>query len=244
MSTSPAPAPSAPVTPLSDNEIYERIVSAILDHRLQPGTKLVEDKLGTAFGVSRTRIRPVLVRLANEQIVTLTPNRGACVAQPTEQEAHEVFEARRVVEPPLLERFMAVATADDIAALARFISEEEAARESGDLRHAIRMSGDFHLAIAERSGQQTLGRILRELVSRTSLILMTWGPVGLSATSARAGSCGCLEHRAVLDAIRLRDVQAATRLMREHLGHLEAQLQFEPAPPTTPDLIALFGQAA
>ncbi|WP_394788138.1 GntR family transcriptional regulator [Rhodoferax sp.] len=234
----------SPQAAISDNEIYERIVSAILDHRLQPGTKLVEDKLGTAFGVSRTRIRPVLVRLANEQIVTLTPNRGACVAQPTEQEAREVFEARRLVEPPLLERFMALATADDIAALTRFITEEEGARASGDMRHAIRMSGDFHLTIAERAGQQTLGRILRELVSRTSLILMTWGPVALTATNVRAGACGCLEHRAVLDAIRLRDVAMATQLMREHLSHLEAQLQFEPAPITSPDLIELFGHAA
>ena len=233
--------PSVPA--LSDTEIYERIVSAILDHRLQPGTKLVEDKLGAAFGVSRTRIRPVLVRLANEQIVTMTPNRGACVAQPTEQEAREVFEARRLVEPPLLERFMGVATQGDIAALAHYIDEEENARASGNLQHAIRMSGDFHLAIAERAGQQTLGRILRELVSRTSLILMTWGPVALSASSARAGACGCLEHRAVLDAIRLRDSQAATRLMREHLSHLEAQLQFAPEPTTSPDLTELFGQA-
>ncbi|MCX7277533.1 MAG: GntR family transcriptional regulator [Burkholderiales bacterium] len=239
LTVTPSPAPA-----LSDNEIYERIVSAILDHRLQPGTKLVEDKLGAAFGVSRTRIRPVLVRLANEQIVTITPNRGACVAQPTEQEAREVFEARRLVEPPLLERFMALATADDIATLTRFISEEEAARESGDLRHAIRMSGDFHLLIAERAGQQTLGRILRELVSRTSLILMTWGPVSLSASSARAGACGCLEHRAVLDAIRLRDVKEATRLMREHLSHLEDQLQFQTVSASAPDLIELFGHAA
>jgi DNA-binding GntR family transcriptional regulator len=226
------------MTTLNDNEIYERIVSAILDHRLQPGTKLVEDKLGSAFGVSRTRIRPVLVRLANEQIVTMVPNRGACVAQPTEQEAHEVFEARRVVEPPLLEHFMAVATADDIAVLTRCINDEEAARAGGDLRQAIRLSGDFHLGIAERAGQQTLGRILRELVSRTSLILMAWGPTHNTV------SCGCLEHRAVLDAIRLRDAAAATRLMRDHLGHLEAQLDFSPAPSTGFDPVAVFGKVA
>ena len=83
---------------LSENDIYERMVATILDHRLSPGTKLVEDKLATAFGVSRTRIRPVLVRLANEQIVTLTPNRGAMVAQPTQTEAREVFEVRRMIE--------------------------------------------------------------------------------------------------------------------------------------------------
>ena len=87
---------------LTENDIYERMVETILDHRLPPGTKLVEDRLATAFGVSRTRIRPVLVRLANEQIVTLTPNRGATVAQPTEAEAREVFEVRRMIEPGLL----------------------------------------------------------------------------------------------------------------------------------------------
>lgn len=232
------------MTPLSDSAIYERIVSAILDHRLQPGTKLVEDKLGTAFGVSRTRIRPVLVRLANQQIVTLTPNRGACVAQPTEQEAREVFEARRLVEPPLLERFMAIATPSDIAVLAHFITEEEAARATGDMRHAIRMSGDFHLAIAERAGQHALGRILRERVSRTSLILMAWGPVNLTDPNSWVDGCGCREHRSVLDAIRLRDVEAATHLMREHLAHLEAQVHFGVVATTSPDLIALFGQAA
>ena len=59
-----------------------------------------------AFGVSRTRIRPVLVRLANEQVVTLTPNRGAAIAQPTAQEAREVFEARRLIEPRLVELFI------------------------------------------------------------------------------------------------------------------------------------------
>ena len=113
-----APPVASDVTgQLSDNDMYDRMVSAILDHRLPPGTKLVEDKLAAAFGVSRTRVRPVLVRLANEQVVTLTPNRGASIAQPTPQEALEVFEARRLLEPRLVELFIANATDADIAAL-------------------------------------------------------------------------------------------------------------------------------
>ena len=133
-----SPAPEAPGQ-LSDNEMYDRMVSAILDHRLPPGTKLVEDKLAAAFGVSRTRVRPVLVRLANEQVVTLTPNRGASIAQPTPQEALEVFEARRLIEPRLVELFIANATDADIAALRSCIDEEESARASGDMRRAIRL---------------------------------------------------------------------------------------------------------
>ena len=157
-----------------DDDIYERMISAVLDHRLPPGTKLVEDRLAEAFGVSRTRIRPVLVRLANEQVVTLTPHRGATIAEPTEQEAREVFEVRRLIEPTLVERFVAQASAADVQVLAKRIREEEAARLAGDMRRAIRLSGDFHLHIADCAGHNTLGRILRELVSRTSLILMAY----------------------------------------------------------------------
>ncbi|MBA4255662.1 MAG: GntR family transcriptional regulator [Polaromonas sp.] len=227
-------------TVLTENDIYERMVATILDHRLPPGTKLVEDRLATAFGVSRTRIRPVLVRLANEQILTLTPNRGAMVAQPTEKEAREVFQVRHMIEPTLIECFIACAQPADIQVLTDCIDEEEEARQAGDMRRAIRLSGDFHLHIANASGHQTLGRILRELVSRTSLILMTYSTNHLAERS-QATACGCAEHRALLDAIRLRAPQEAARLMREHLTQLEGQLRFTGTPEQIPDLVSLFG---
>ena len=225
---------------LTENEIYERMVETILDHRLPPGTKLIEERLAAAFGVSRTRIRPVLVRLANEQIVVLTPNRGAAVAQPTEKEAREVFEVRQMIEPTLMACFIEAATPQDIATLGACIADEEAARQRGDMRRAIRLSGDFHLHIANAANHQTLGRILRELVSRTSLILMTYGadPVQVRPDNA---ACGCREHRALLDAIRLRDAKEAARLMREHLQQLQAQLRFDTPPDEVPDFMQLFG---
>ncbi|MBX3610618.1 MAG: GntR family transcriptional regulator [Hydrogenophaga sp.] len=228
---------------LSDQDIYDRMISAVLDHRLLPGTKLIEDRLAEAFGVSRTRIRPVLVRLANEHIVTLTPNRGATVAQPTAQEAREVFEVRRLVEAPLVERFIAQADNADVQLLTRCIRDEEAARSAGDMRRAIRLSGDFHLHIAERSGHATLGGVLREMVSRTSLILMAYSPThGRAAEEATA--CGCQEHRALLSAIKLRDPKEAVRLMKEHLSRLEAQLVFPAERDPGPDLVDLFGVSA
>jgi DNA-binding GntR family transcriptional regulator len=80
-------------------------------------------------------------------------------------------------------------------------------------------------------------------VSRTSLILMTYSN---NHTQARveATSCGCDEHRALLDAIRLRDPREAARLMREHLEQLETQLQFNQPDSDVPDLLSLFGDVA
>ena len=97
---------------------------------------------------------------------------------------------------------------------------------------AVRLPGDFHLHIANTAQHQTLGRILRELVSRTSLILMTYGTN--VHPQSDASRCGCQQHRAPLDAIRLCDAREAARLMGEHLAQLESQLQFDQASAMAP----------
>src|SRR5574337_826615 len=66
--------------------IYRRILAAIIEHRLAPGRKLVEERLAAIFGASRAMIRQVLTRLSHEMVVTLIPNRGAFVAEPTVEE--------------------------------------------------------------------------------------------------------------------------------------------------------------
>lgn len=227
----------APV--ISDSDIYDRIVDAVLDHRLAPGTKLVEEKLGRAFGVSRTRIRQVLIRLAAEQLVVLTPNRGASVASPTPDEAREVFGARQLIEPTIVESFTANAQSRDLATLSRLITEEETARRTGKRRVAIRLSGDFHLTIAECAGNRTLEKMLRELISRTSLILMTYDSVDSHASNHAAG-CGCTEHRALLDAMQARDARAAKQIMKRHLTQLERNIRFVPDEADDTDLESIF----
>jgi DNA-binding GntR family transcriptional regulator len=220
---------------LTDGDIYERIVDAILDHRLAPGTKLVEEKLGRAFGVSRTRIRQVLVRLASEQLVVLTLNRGAAVACPTPEEAREVFGARQLIEPTVVEAFMEIAQTRDFSALSRVISEEEAARRNDKRRAVIRLSGDFHMLIAERAANRTLEKMLRELVSRTSLILMTYDNVQSHGTG-----CGCDDHRGLLDAMAARDTKLAKRLMKRHLSELERAIRFVPDESESGDIEDIF----
>lgn len=237
---STAPAVTAPV--LSDEEIYQRLIEAIVDQRLLPGTKLVEDKLGQAFGVSRTRIRQVLIRLAQEQVVTIQPNKGASVAEPTVDEAREVFEARTVVETVLVRRFVARAKAADLKRLAACIEAEEEARRTGDKTMALRLSGQFHLLLAETAAHQTFAKFLHKLVSRTSLILMSYTPVerlqlaGSELPQRWVQACRCEEHRGLLTALRSAsqgkikgNADDAVRLMAEHLAHIETSLCFNPA---------------
>jgi DNA-binding GntR family transcriptional regulator len=70
------------------------------------------------FGVSRARIREVLGRLAHERIVELFPQRGAFVAKPTIEQARDVFEARRLIEPAVLRRLADTLTPEKTSACA------------------------------------------------------------------------------------------------------------------------------
>lgn len=227
MNTALAPRPrSAP----TDAQMHGRLFDALLDQRLEPGTRLREDELAQVFGVSRTRVRQLLIRLASEGLVTLVPNAGARVAEPSADEAREVFAARRLVEPALLERFAARADPALLRGLTDCIEAEEAARAAGRRHEAIRMAGQFHLHIAAHAANATLADFLRGLVSRTSLVLMRWGPREICDDARETGrGCNCVEHRRIVAALRLKDLGAATEAMVAHLERLERQLDFSSA---------------
>lgn len=231
-----APAPQ----PLSDAQIHDHLVSAVMDHRLLPGTKLVEDKLGQVYGVSRTRIRQVLIRLAQAQVVTLSPHRGASIAQPSVDEAREVFEVRRLIEPTLIVRASERATPAGLDTLASLIEQEEQARRSGNGAGALRLSGEFHLQLAQLAGQATLLQMLQALVSRTSLVLMTYGgPAAATAPARWVDPCRSCDHRGLLGAMRQGKAAEAQRLMLRHLEALEAALCFSLPAQADTDLLAL-----
>jgi DNA-binding GntR family transcriptional regulator len=202
------------------DEIYERIYVAILEHRLHPGTKLVEERLAEIFDVSRARIREVLARLAHEQIVELYPQRGAYVAKPTIEQALDVFEARRVIEPAVLRRLIANLTPEKLARLRQHQELEMDARRRDDKRAVIRLSGEFHSLAAELAGNSALARGMRELSVLTCLMIFLYDAP--TSTSCRAD-----EHSKIIEAIAKRDVARAERLVLEHLNHIEKSMKLE-----------------
>ncbi|MEO4046585.1 GntR family transcriptional regulator [Pseudomonas sp. CAU 1711] len=215
-----------------DEVVYAHIFEAILEQRLAPGTKLSEEALGEIFGVSRTIIRRALSRLAHEGVVSLRPNRGAVVASPGADEARQIFYARRMIERAITELACLHATPLQIAGLRQMVQEERACFARGDRAKGIRLSGEFHLKLAEAGGNQTLVGFLRSLVSQTSLI------IALYESSSRT-HCSDDEHDQVIDAIEARDVERAVELMMRHMDSVDAKLNLEDDS-ATDDLHAVF----
>ena len=155
----------------TNDDSYQRIYVAILEHRLPPGTKLVEERLAEILGVSRARVRERLARLSHEQIVERYPQRGAYVAKPTPHQAHDVFEARRLIEPARLRRLIDTLTPEPVARLRHHPGLKLDARRRDAKRAIARLSSEFPTRLAEQPGNSAQARSLRALSMLTGLII-------------------------------------------------------------------------
>lgn len=212
----------------SSDTVVADLERAILEHRLPPGTKLGEDELGEAYGISRTIVRAALLALSHRHLVELKRNRGAFVAQPSVREAREIFEARALLEPRTAHSAALRMTDEDLALLNANIRDEHAALDAGENDRALFLSGQFHVEIARISDQTTIETFISELISRSSLIIALYW-------RRRAALCETQAHHALLDAFEKRDGDAAEQLMKSHLLDLVASLDLRNVtqPPTS-----------
>ncbi|KTB61434.1 MULTISPECIES: GntR family transcriptional regulator [Pseudomonas] len=202
---------------LSVDDIYPRLFDAILEQRIAPASRFTEESLGETFGVSRSVIRRVLAKLSHQQVIILRPNQRAQVAAPDAQQTRQILEARRMTEITVVQLACAQATTTQIRQLRELIARERDCIERDQRGPAIRLSGEFHLQLAQMAGNAPLAQFLNSLVPLTSLIIAQY--------EAKACTyCAWQEHLAIVDAVEQRDVRSATSLMSRHLDHLEAKL--------------------
>jgi len=211
------PAPTLNAT----QRIVDSIAGAIVERRLMPGTKLAEQQIADIFQVSRTLVRQALNQLSRDRLVTLEPARGAFVAQPSVEEARQVFEVRKMIEAAMVKQLCAVITDEQVAQLRAHLKQEADAVGRTDVTGRTRLLADFHVVLARLLGNDVLAELLADLLSRCSLIALMY-------QSSHSAEHSAEEHVAIVDAIERRDARAATRLMDSHLGNVERNLQRHP----------------
>ncbi|MBB3770517.1 DNA-binding GntR family transcriptional regulator [Angulomicrobium tetraedrale] len=229
-------APDVPATRRGRSEavIRARLLQAIFERRLPPGEKLTEERLAELFGVSRTVVRQALARLAQDGIVEQHPNRGAFVAAPSRADARHVLEARAVVEPEVAHALACRCGAEALARLRRHVARENAARAAGDRGTLVRLTGEFHVALAEEAGNPVFVRLLTELHALSSLAILLYA-------RGEHAACPPSEHGDILGAIERGDADQATRLMREHIAHVAAEMDLSEPEDRPTDLAQALG---
>jgi DNA-binding GntR family transcriptional regulator len=200
--------------------ILDTLAKAITQHRLRPGQRLIEAQIVEALDANRNHVQVALQRLAMQRIITIEPNRGATVAQPSAEEAREVFATRRCIERGIVEAITPERLAKHRKLIESHMKRERAAIQGSDRQAIVTMLSEYHTLLAKICGNSVLQDIFENLMIRSTLIVALYQRNDVP-------SCASDEHQQVLDALYAGDTARAVEVMMEHLSELEGQLILE-----------------
>ena len=191
--------------------VYEHLREEILSDRLPPGTELSEVALSKELAISRGPIREAMGRLAAEGLIKVRPRRRAEVRSLTPQELIDAYEVREALEVLAVRLAVPRVTEADLARLDQLIERMADHAKANAIGDFFAANVEFHETLCELSGNKKLQEVHHRLE----------GEIGRfqARTLALRGSLdGSLtEHRAILAAIRLRDVDKAAALTAAHV---------------------------
>ncbi len=198
-------------------DLYPRLFDAILEQRIDADSRFTEDSLRDMFNVSRADVRRVLTQLSHEQVIVLRANHRPRVAAPDREQTRQTLHARRLAESTLVRLACQRPQADGLQRLRGLIERERLAVEQDRRGAAIRLSGEFHLTLAQMAGNSPLAHFLGSLVPLTSLAIAR-------CEGSAHSCCAWREHLALVEAVECGDAPKAGMLMNRHLDHLEQTL--------------------
>ena len=218
----------------ADEAVYGAIRRAMHMGRLAAGTKLQEPALARVLKVSRERVRKALHRLVHEGWLTAIPNRGTFVPSLTVGEMREIYDVRSMLEAAIVRRLSEGHSAAAAKKLKGHIAEEKAALRNDDRGKLFKLSGEFHVLLAELCGNDELTKLLRGLLTRSTMHFSLAAP-------ERLNNCaGPHDHGDIAEAILSARTERAGKLMLAHLTGL-VELQSARPPSARPvDLAEAF----
>ncbi|MFI9393963.1 GntR family transcriptional regulator [Streptomyces bauhiniae] len=172
------------------------------------GGRLTEEVLARRYGVSRVPVREALRTLEAEGFVVTRRHAGACVAEPSEQEAADLLEMRLLLEPLGAARAAQRRTEAHLKVLRGLVRlGQERARlgNSDDLRA---LDGWFHETLAQACGSHALTSALTQLRHKIAWMYTVDGPASPPETWA--------EHGAIVDAVARGDSERARAVTALH----------------------------
>ncbi|MBL1116463.1 GntR family transcriptional regulator [Streptomyces sp. 110] len=196
---------------------------AITSGQLKPGMPIRQDSLAEQLGVSRVPLREALRILEAEALVVHKAHRGYFVAELSLADLREVYRIREVLETEAVRQASGRPDKLPLATLETAQHEVEKAAGTGDVSAMAAANRRFHFALYEAAGMPRLTRLIATLWDATDAYR------SLYYVAADNRDHVVREHRAILDALRGGETNAAARLLDEHRMHaieaLEDMLQ-------------------
>ncbi|MFC7218588.1 GntR family transcriptional regulator [Streptomyces polyrhachis] len=179
-----------------------------------PGARLTEEQLARRYGVSRVPVREALRTLESEGFVTTRRHVGACVAEPTAQDAADLLDIRALLEPLGAARAAQRRTPAHVKVLRGLVRLGRERARRGELSELAALDAWFHETLAQATASPGL---VAPLVQLRRKIAWMYAP----AEHHRAVDSWD-EHGAIVDAVARGDAERARALTGAHVERAAA----------------------
>ncbi len=196
------------------DQAYQTVRDGIISGRYPPASRITEQEIAEAAGVSRTPVREALRRLHGEGLVEFQANHGAVVTDWSDTDANEVFELRAMLESHGAARAAVNATPEQRQELRELAEEQHrhsVERGEGHLERIGELNSRFHRRLQEAANSPRLARALAALLE-APLIMKTflkYRPQDLERSA--------VHHLELVRAIESEDPDWAASVMRSHI---------------------------
>jgi DNA-binding GntR family transcriptional regulator len=196
-------------------------VAAVLRSRisagqLAPGTKLSEQKLSAALGVSRNTLREAFTVLAGESVVQRIPNRGVFVSAPQADDVREIYRVRRLIEPAAV--LWGEYGPEALDALDGIVDRARAALAAGAVPDMADANQDLHKALVALSGSASVDELMDKVLAQMRLVFHAM------ATTADFHSPYVERNAALVAQLRAGHREEAAAELRRYLDAAEHEL--------------------
>lgn len=190
--------------------VEQHIEGLILDGRVSPGSRIVEEDLARRLGVSRASLREAMIGLEQAGLVTRSGRTRRAIRTLTDGDVRELYELWTILEPEAAAIACVKATNADHARIRAVMADMEAS--SADRQDYHRSNLAFHRALVEPCGNAALLRAYAACIKQVS---WAWA---LAISTANDPGISIAEHRAIADAFFRREPETVRRLVRAHLA--------------------------
>jgi DNA-binding GntR family transcriptional regulator len=192
-------------------EVYDRLVEALVQGAVNPGDRLIQDRLAQELDVSRTPVRDALLRLKEEGVIEPSGRRGYVVRRLTEADLRGLYGARDAVEGHAAA--IVSEMGEDALDQLRSALAQATARKFRSSREAFEANRAFHRAIVEATGNSYLLSFFDAIWGR-AIGALAYHDFYIQAPHDEF----IAEHEALVDEIAAGDPVRARRAMIEHIA--------------------------
>jgi DNA-binding GntR family transcriptional regulator len=190
---------------------YLGIGNLMLHNELAPGQKIAYRDLAERLGMSQTPIIQALKWLEFQQLVRHEPNRGYFTAPIDPKEVEEIYDVRETLELSLLPGIVRTIDRTGVRTLRAALEAHLKASREIYLAERLHRDMEFHLTLAQLSGNQVHCKILRDLFD---LLYLKYSGNVLFSTSMDSADA---DHQALFDSIADGDLKTARRTLSGHI---------------------------